>query len=127
MQPFRLIGLFPLGVGLLSLCFVWTLPAPIFFKLFGSLVSGFFILHGWTWLTLAGRRSGGAAGHLRDLVEVARSLQSQRSDPPSTAPPPAKGYQCAQCGAVLDQNADVSPSGDVKCSYCQRWFNIHGR
>jgi DNA-directed RNA polymerase subunit RPC12/RpoP len=36
-----------------------------------------------------------------------------------------KDYECDHCGAKLDKNADVSPSGDVKCTYCNKWFNIH--
>ena len=35
------------------------------------------------------------------------------------------GYACTNCGATLQGEAEVSPSGDVKCSYCERWFNIH--
>lgn len=36
-----------------------------------------------------------------------------------------KGYDCARCGAAIGKNADVSPNGDVKCQYCNKWFNIH--
>lgn len=36
-----------------------------------------------------------------------------------------KEYECEHCGAGLGKNADVSPSGDVKCQYCNKWFNIH--
>lgn len=36
-----------------------------------------------------------------------------------------KGYDCVRCGAALSKNADVSPSGDIKCQYCNKWFNIH--
>ena len=27
-------------------------------------------------------------------------------------------------GATLGAEADISPSGDVRCGYCQRWFNV---
>ena len=37
------------------------------------------------------------------------------------------GYKCEHCGAGLDEKADVSPSGDVKCTYCKKWFNILGQ
>ncbi|HVE59795.1 MAG TPA: hypothetical protein VNB22_23485 [Pyrinomonadaceae bacterium] len=37
----------------------------------------------------------------------------------------SRNYQCKNCGAALGEKADVSPSGDVKCSYCNKWFNIH--
>lgn len=37
----------------------------------------------------------------------------------------SKNYDCKSCGATLDRNVDVSPSGDVKCKYCNKWFNVH--
>ena len=36
----------------------------------------------------------------------------------------SKNYSCKSCGASLDKNVDVSPSGDVKCKYCNKWFNV---
>jgi hypothetical protein len=39
--------------------------------------------------------------------------------------PSARNYACGQCGATLGDNADVSPSGDFKCTYCGKWSNIH--
>ena len=35
------------------------------------------------------------------------------------------GYKCGNCGAAVGNKADVSPSGDVKCQYCLKWFNIY--
>ena len=37
----------------------------------------------------------------------------------------SQNYKCSNCGAGVGSQADVSPSGDVKCKYCDRWFNIH--
>lgn len=37
----------------------------------------------------------------------------------------AKNYNCNHCGAALGDDADVSPSGDAKCRYCHKWFNIY--
>ena len=34
-------------------------------------------------------------------------------------------FGCPNCGANLAKKVDVSPSGDVKCMYCEQWFNIH--
>jgi hypothetical protein len=35
------------------------------------------------------------------------------------------GYRCPHCAAGLGSAQEVSPSGDVKCSYCNKWWNIH--
>jgi hypothetical protein len=53
----------------------------------------------------------------RNLLNAAQS-----SDAPDA--PPVQGYKCPNCGAGLGQQ-EVSPSGDVKCSYCHKWWNIH--
>jgi hypothetical protein len=34
-------------------------------------------------------------------------------------------FACPRCGAALGEGAEVSPHGDVKCAYCQSWFNVH--
>ena len=41
--------------------------------------------------------------------------------------PVNSGYACPNCGAPLASAADVSPLGDVRCGYCQQWFNVFGR
>lgn len=41
------------------------------------------------------------------------------------ASPGAVGYRCPNCGANLGPDQEVSPSGDTKCVYCKRWWNIH--
>ena len=35
------------------------------------------------------------------------------------------GYTCPGCGSRLSRKASVSPKGDTRCEYCDRWFNIH--
>lgn len=35
------------------------------------------------------------------------------------------GYRCPHCAAGLGAQQEVSPSGDVKCGYCNKWWNIH--
>ena len=32
-------------------------------------------------------------------------------------------HNCPHCGAGLDANTEISPSGDFKCAYCQKWSN----
>lgn len=39
----------------------------------------------------------------------------------------SKNYGCKNCDAKLEKNADVSPNGDVKCKYCNKWFNINSQ
>jgi DNA-directed RNA polymerase subunit RPC12/RpoP len=34
-------------------------------------------------------------------------------------------YQCTACGARIQDASAVSPSGDVRCAYCNAWFNVH--
>jgi len=34
-------------------------------------------------------------------------------------------YQCPACGARIQDASDVSPGGDVRCAYCNVWFNVH--
>ena len=40
---------------------------------------------------------------------------------------PNKDYvktQCDNCGAKCTNASDISPSGDLKCEYCNTWFNV---
>ena len=32
--------------------------------------------------------------------------------------------RCDNCGAKCTNAADISPSGDLKCAYCNTWFNV---
>lgn len=55
-----------------------------------------------------------------------RNLRFEESQSRKTAKPrTALNFECPNCGANLAKKADVSPSGDVKCMYCEQWFNIH--
>jgi hypothetical protein len=49
----------------------------------------------------------------------------QTDDNDDRSPHAPRDYHCDQCGAVLGDDADVSPSGDFKCTYCGKWSNIH--
>ena len=33
--------------------------------------------------------------------------------------------QCTACGARIQDASAVSPRGDVRCAYCNAWFNVH--
>jgi hypothetical protein len=97
-------------IGLTILGFLWFGTGddfgapPLFFKVFASLIASGFIIMGFGVAVTTGR---GAV--------LSPSPESPRS---------GGTYSCPNCGGGLE-NADVSPSGDVKCSYCSRWFNIH--
>lgn len=112
-------------IGVVLLVFLWS-PAdafprpPILFRLVGSCIAGMFMLMGFgiPLSALARLRKGESAFPPRP----ATAGTSAGTDP---AAPPAKGYQCPNCGATLGTGQEVSPSGDAKCTYCHRWWNIH--
>lgn len=126
MQQFRLIGIVPLGIGLTVIVFLWTASGfgapPLIFRVFGSFVALGFVITGGAILFGTSMLSG-ANGGIAQLLKRAQN-SAKDLDAPDSAPPQV-GYDCSSCGASLDSDADVSPSGDVKCSYCDRWFNIH--
>lgn len=105
------------GIGLAILGFMWTVQGsdepPLFFKIFASFIALPFVAMGGTlFFTSLKRRSM--------ILEMPTIQQS----PPATAA--GKDYACPSCGARLGEDVDVSPSGDAKCGYCRKWFNIHG-
>jgi len=61
---------------------------------------------------------------LRKAMDLARQGGSS-AEQGTGVPEGAAGYRCPNCGASIAEGADVSPSGDVKCDHCRRWFNIH--
>ena len=109
------------GIGVTVLVFLWGTPAdsfgapPLFFRIFGSFIAIAFVGVGGTIgvTALRGSKALSPAGSTRnagaDAAAVGRSA----------------GYKCPHCGAPLGEKADVSPSGDVKCTFCGRWFNVH--
>jgi len=105
------------AIGLTVIVFLWSSnphefgSPPLFFKIFGSLIAVIFVLVGGTLGVSA--------------LRAKPSLAPPAVGASTTTPRPAGGYQCPHCAAPLGPKADVSPSGDVKCSFCGRWFNIH--
>jgi hypothetical protein len=107
-------------IGIAVIAFLWGSgngfgSPPLFFKVFGSLIALGFIAMGFGFPLSMLRRG--------KTVEdpTARGLPSQ---PPPPGPP--ANLVCPACGANVGK-AEVSPSGDVKCSYCHGWWNIHRR
>ena len=127
----RLFGIIPFGIGISVLCFLWFSgdgfhSPPLFFKVFGSFVALGFVMFGVVAF------SAGSLVNRNRLQDLARSMhelqQSQNGSVPGATtnqPESRPGYDCPNCGASLGDGAEVSPSGDVKCDYCKRWFNVH--
>jgi hypothetical protein len=134
----RLIGIVPLGIGLTVLAFAWSsgfggMGVPIFFRLFFSFIALGFVIMG------AGIVFGGggltAPQELIDrFLDFRQQMESgmrargkmSADDQKQTPQMVSEGYVCPSCNAPIGTNADVSPHGDVKCSHCGRWFNVHG-
>ena len=103
--------------GIALLAFLWgptqgPMEPPWIFRVMGSLIALMFI----------------AMGFGVPITAYRASAQEQTDTPETTpaTPDPAKaGYRCHNCGAALGPEQEVSPSGDVKCAYCKRWWNIH--
>lgn len=133
----RLFGIIPFGIGVTVLGFLWLTPfdqfgsPPLFFRVFGSFIALGFVMFGVAAFASGGLIKGQGEqlrGMMQGLAESARGgiERPSRSPEESTAEAePKVGYDCPSCGAALGTDCDVSPSGDAKCQYCKRWFNIH--
>jgi hypothetical protein len=129
----RLIAIFPAGIGLTVLFALWGGAfgfAPFIFKVFGSFVACFFIMGG-VGIYKTAEKLGDPRRMAQTLQEMQKELTGNQPERGSSSGETAEsssskvGYDCPNCGASLGKEADVSPSGDVKCGYCERWFNIH--
>jgi hypothetical protein len=124
-------GLISGGIGLTVIVFLWGSPwnefgaPPLVFRVFGSFIALGFVATGGA--MLFGAITGSAA------ISAMRSMQngtspSQCGEPNGEdGPGLGLGYTCPQCSAPLSTQADVSPHGDVKCSFCNCWFNVHSK
>jgi hypothetical protein len=114
---FGVFGFVFAGIGVAVLIFMWTAGGfgepPLFFRVFASFIALAFVAF------------GGTLGY----SAVRPQAMSPTPPPQAHEPAPASsaGYTCHNCGATLGKDADVSPLGDVKCTFCGRWFNIHRR
>jgi hypothetical protein len=119
------VGFVFAGIGVTVLVFMWATPRddfhspPIFFRIFASFIAiAFVAVGGGIGVSALRARAGGG---------TPVSSTAVTPSPPAPAAPSASaaGYNCPNCGAALGAGADVSPSGDVKCAFCGRWFNVH--
>lgn len=128
----RLMGVMPFGIGLTVLFFIWFGDmgpfggAPLFFKVFASFVAMGFVLTGAMFFAGPSLLKGQHQNMLDRVRDLAQAAGQEVGDSPSGADSaPKVNYSCPNCGSDLGEKADVSPSGDAKCEYCKRWFNIH--
>ncbi len=115
------------GVGLAVLGFLWLSPfghfhsPPLFFRIFGSFIAIPFVAIGGTALYTAITGKSMIEKQFERLHQFARELQKHA--PSSDAPFSPGSLACPHCGAPIGQ-AEISPSGDVKCTHCNNWYNV---
>ena len=129
------MAIIPFGIGMTVLIFLWSAPfgafhsPPLFFRVFGSFIALAFVMTGIGIFVGAGKIGDPRlmAEKLKEMQKGLAGNQPERGSSSDTAEASTSkvGYDCPNCGASLGKEADVSPSGDVKCGYCERWFNIH--
>jgi DNA-directed RNA polymerase subunit RPC12/RpoP len=126
-----LVGIFGLvfgGVGICVLGLIWSSESdfvPLFAKLFGSLLAcAFLAFGGFLAFTAFTAFAGGKNGMMSPLSEAIKARMKEGAAAVESSAT-AGSYVCASCGAALGEKADVSPMGDVKCTHCGRWFNVH--
>ena len=108
-----------LGIGLTVIISLWAAPfgdfmsPPLFFRVFGSFIALVFVV------------VGGTIGWLAIFATAPVGVPSTPSDRSTGQGHRVANYTCPKCGAPLGDRADVSPSGDAKCTHCGGWFNVH--
>lgn len=122
------MGLVFAGIGLTVLVFMWGSSfnefgsPPLFFRVFASFIAvGFVIVGGGMFLGIVlGARTLDAM-----MKSTSEGVRQEESNPEASDANISSVYACTHCGAPLADGAEVSPHGDVKCTYCNAWFNIH--
>lgn len=143
-----LVGLGILSIGIVVLGFVWVTPGiPFRVRIFGSVVAIIFGIGaggGTICAAIAGdgedNRVDGSVNDDFDEDVFEYDVEGdefvddefvEEFDPGTMfverTASKSDNYSCDACGTLLASQADVSPHGDVKCSQCGRWFNIHGK
>ncbi|MBL9127312.1 MAG: hypothetical protein JNL97_06685 [Verrucomicrobiales bacterium] len=112
-------------IGLTLLGSLWSrsgfgMEPPAIFRIVGSFIALMFVLVGFG-VPLSALKAARRFSESPDSF----SSPTEREGTPETPTKPPVGYRCPNCGAQLGPDQEVSPSGDTKCTYCKRWWNIH--
>lgn len=59
--------------------------------------------------------------------EIDKHLEESKTEtaPQPKAAPQQKSYDCPHCKGHIEDVKDISPSGDTRCSFCDKWFNVY--
>ncbi|MCH2044866.1 MAG: hypothetical protein MK212_12175 [Saprospiraceae bacterium] len=57
--------------------------------------------------------------------ELDKRLEQAQNPTQHKNPPMVKSYDCPHCKGHIDKLNDISPSGDTKCTFCNKWFNVY--
>lgn len=115
------------GIGLTVIAFLWGSPwnefgsPPLVFRVFGSFIALAFVAFGGVAL-FGGITAGESTSSLGSLQRGQTRSVDDESEPVGNV-----SYTCPRCSAPLSNKAEVSPHGDVKCTFCSGWFNVYGK
>lgn len=98
---------------------VFLVFSVVFLIIGTSLFGAFRSLFGPHWMRNQVR------SHFREMQSLSQELQSFAAQmrPPGAADQ-SLAVNCPACGAPATDRREVSPSGDVRCEHCGRWFNV---
>ncbi len=123
----RLFGIVPFGIGMTVLIFMWSQPfggfhsPPLVFRFFASFIAvGFILVSGAIFFAdpIGPKR-------IKNQLDKMQSELDFENPTANAVEQSHLMYQCSKCGAPLEDGAEVSPHGDVKCKHCGKWFNVH--
>lgn len=125
------IAFFCIGASVLGVAWSDELGShPLVFRLVPSFISLVFMTVGGTiaFGAITGKQinsSNAMISHLKRRKQMLDELQGEEGLGSNTSNVSSQ-LECPRCGAPLHANADISPSGDVKCTHCDSWFNVRG-
>lgn len=108
------------GIGVSVIVRVWTdSNTPLFARLVATFIGTMFVV-------------GPGSAILRQLARLRQAAHGTSEAWESSGSPEAdaaprrkisRSLECPRCAAGLGPEYEVSPTGDVHCSYCKCWFN----
>lgn len=118
------------GMGLTVLALLWGTgfdsfhSPPLIFRIFGSFIAIPFVALGFAALygAFTGKSLQSRPNVTRTYSEF-ENFETPASGTSSSVPPVVR-QQCPNCAAPRGE-AEISPSGDVKCEHCDAWYNIY--